>query len=431
MIKTMIYQNTIEFASQLDEQDPLKAFRSQFISPKHNGEDAIYLCGNSLGLQPVTAEKHINDQLSNWKKLAIEGFFTGDDPWLGYHKRLTNTLAGILGAKNEEITVMNSLTVNLHLLLVSFYMPTNKRFKIIMEGGAFPSDQYAIASQVRFHGFDARESVIEIFPREGEDTLRTEDILEVIASHADQLALVLFGGINYYTGQLFDMKAITVAAHEAGAYAGFDLAHAAGNVPLGLHNWDVDFAAWCSYKYMNSGPGGISGIFVNEKHFGDKALHRFEGWWGHREDRRFLMPPVFEADKGAAGWQLSTSPIMLLALHRAALDVFEQAGGLEPLRAKSELLTGYLEFLINEINKAKGIELFKIITPKNKQERGCQLSIVCRQNAKAIFNFLTDNGVIGDWREPNVIRLSPVPLYNSFKQVFETGRILAVSIDKS
>jgi len=425
----MIYHNTLEFASQLDEQDILKGFQSQFLVPKHNGRDAIYLCGNSLGLQPVTAQKYINDQLTNWKELAIEGFFAGNDPWLGYHKKLTHTLAGILGAKNEEITVMNSLTVNLHLLMVSFYKPVNKRFKILMEGGAFPSDQYAIASQARFHGYDPKRAIIELFPREGEFTLRTEDILKTIDDHADELALVLFGGINYFTGQLFDMEAITDAAHKASAYAGFDLAHAAGNVILKLHDWDVDFAAWCSYKYMNSGPGGISGIFVNEKYFGDKTLNRFEGWWGHREDKRFLMPPAFEAEQGAAAWQLSTNPIMLMALHKAALDIFEQAGGLVPLRAKSELLTGYLEFLINEINQNKGEELFTIITPKNKQERGSQLSIVCKQNAKATFNYLTENGVIGDWREPNVIRLSPVPLYNSFKQVFEAGRILAASVE--
>jgi kynureninase len=427
----MTYQNTLEFAIQLDEQDPLKDFRSQFLTPKHNGKDAIYLCGNSLGLQPVTAQKHINDQFTNWKELAIEGFFKGDDPWLGYHKKLTHTLAGILGAKNDEITVMNSLTVNLHLLMVSFYKPTDKRYKILIEGGAFPSDQYAIASQARFHGYDPKEAIIELFPREGEFTLRTEDIVKTINQHDDELALVLFSGINYYTGQFFDMEAITKAAHQAGVYAGFDLAHAAGNVILKLHDWDVDFATWCSYKYMNSGPGGISGVFVNEKHFGNKELHRFEGWWGHREDRRFLMPPVFEADKGAAGWQVSTSPIMLLALHRASLDIFEQAGGLGALSIKSELLTGYLEFLIAEINKNKGEELFTIITPKNKQERGCQLSVVCKQNAKATFNFLTANGVIGDWREPNVIRLSPVPLYNSFKQVFEAGRILAASVEEN
>lgn len=425
----MIYQNTLAFATQLDEQDSLKDFQSQFLVPKHKGKDAIYLCGNSLGLQPATAQYYISEQFKNWKDLAIEGFFNGDDPWLGYHKKLTGTLAAILGAKNEEITVMNSLTVNLHLLLVSFYKPTSKRFKIMMEGGAFPSDQYAIASQARFHGYDPADAIIELFPREGEFTLRTEDIIQAINENADELALLLFGGVNYYTGQLFDLGAITKAAHKIGAFAGFDLAHAAGNVILNLHDWEVDFAAWCSYKYMNSGPGGISGIFVNEKHFGNNGLHRFEGWWGHREDRRFLMPPVFEADQGAAGWQLSTSPIMLLTLHKAALDIFEQAGGIIPLRAKSEALTGYLEFMIHEINKKHGEELFTVITPKNKHKRGCQLSIVCKQNARATFNFLTDNAVIGDWREPNVIRLSPVPLYNSFKQVFEAGRILAAAVD--
>lgn len=424
----MNFQNTLEYATQLDEQDPLKDFQGKFLAPKHNGKDAIYFCGNSLGLQPVTARQYINDQLGNWQELAIEGFFAGDDPWLGYHKKLTGTLASIVGAKSEEITIMNSLTVNLHLLLVSFYKPTQKRFKILMEAGAFPSDQYALASQVRFHGYDPKDAIIEQFPRPGEDTLRTEDILKTITDNKDELALVLFGGINYYTGQCFDMAAITRATHDIGAIAGFDLAHAAGNVILKLHDWEVDFACWCSYKYMNSGPGGISGAFVNEKHFSDNSLNRFAGWWGHREDRRFLMPPQFEADRGAAGWQVSTSPIMLLTLHKAALDIFEQAGGMESLRKKSELLTAYLEFIINEVNQTNGDELFKIITPKNKQDRGCQLSIVCKQNAKATFNYLTDNGVIGDWREPNVIRISPVPLYNSFKQVFEFGQILSAGV---
>jgi kynureninase len=426
---TMNFQNNLAFATQLDEQDPLKDFQSKFLVPKHQGKDVIYFCGNSLGLQPATAQQYVSGIFNNWKELAIEGFFTGDAAWLGYHKKLTHTLSGIVGAKSEEITIMNSLTVNLHLLMVSFYKPTQNRFKIIMEGGAFPSDQYALKSQARFHGYDPKEAIIEIFPRDGEFTLRTEDILETINKHADELALVLFGGINYYTGQLFELETITKAAHIAGAYAGFDLAHAAGNVILKLHDWGVDFACWCSYKYMNSGPGGISGIFVNEKHFSDKTLSRFEGWWGYREDERFLMPPDFKPEQGAAGWQLSTSPIMLIALHKAALDIFEQAGGIIPLRTKSEQLTAYLEFLINGINEDKNDELFKIITPKNKQDRGSQLSIVCKQNAKAIFNYLADNGVIGDWREPNVIRLAAVPLYNGFKQVFEVGRILRASVD--
>ncbi|MDB5131775.1 MAG: kynureninase [Mucilaginibacter sp.] len=427
----IIYQNTLQFATHLDEQDPLKDFRSKFLVPQHNRREAIYFCGNSLGLQPVSAQNYINEQFDTWKNLAIEGFFKGDDPWLGYHKKLTKTLSGILGTKENEITVMNSLTVNLHLLMVSFYKPTKKRFKILMEGGAFPSDQYAMESQARFHGFDLKEAIVEVLPREGEYTLRTEDILQKINEHTDELALVLFGGINYFTGQFFDIAALTKAAHSAGAYAGFDLAHAAGNVSLQLHDWDVDFATWCSYKYMNSGPGGISGIFVHEKHLNDEKLHRFAGWWGYRQDKRFLMAPGFQPDTGAAGWQVSTSPVMLLTLHKAALDIFEEAGGLTPLRAKSDLLTGYLEFVINEINANKGEELFKIITPTNKAERGCQLSIVCKQNARETFNHLTDNGVTGDWREPNVIRLSPVPLYNTFKQVFEVGRILAAAVEEN
>lgn len=300
-----------------------------------------------------------------------------------------------------------------------------------MEGGAFPSDQYAMESQARFHGFDPKEAIVEILPRDGEYTLRTEDILQKINEHAGELALVLFGGINYFTGQFFDVRAITEATHQAGAYAGFDLAHAAGNVTLQLHDWGVDFATWCSYKYMNSGPGGISGIFVHEKHFNNKDLNRFAGWWGYREDKRFLMAPGFQPDAGAAGWQVSTSPIMLLTLHKAALDVFEEAGGLAPLRTKADLLTGFLEFVINGVNAKRGEELFKIITPKNKNERGSQLSIVCKRDAKKIFNYLTKNGVIGDWREPNVIRLSPVPLYNTFEQVFEVGRILAAALEEN
>jgi kynureninase len=375
----MIYQNTAEFAEQLDNADPLKEYRSRFLVPKHNGKDAIYLCGNSLGLQPASAKKCVEDQFDTWRDLAIEGFFKGAEPWLGFHKRLTGTLSGLLGAKPEEVSIMNSLTVNLHLLMVSFYRPNTKRYKILMEGGAFPSDQYAMASQARFHGYEPTAAIIELFPREGEFTLRTSDILQKIEEHADELALVLFGGVNYYTGQCFDMPAITKAAHVAGAIAGFDLAHAAGNVPLQLHEWDVDFATWCSYKYMNSGPGGISGVFVHEKHFNNPYLQRFEGWWGFRQERRFLMPSVFEPDLGAAAWQISTSPAMLLALHKASLDIFGEAGGIAPLRAKSELLTGYLEFLINEINEKHGDEPFKIITPKNAKERGCQLSIVCKQ----------------------------------------------------
>lgn len=421
----MNYQNDLVFAAQQDEQDPLKNFRSRFLIPQHNGQDAVYLCGNSLGLQPASAWQYLTDQLNTWKNLAVEGWFQGDDPWLDYHKQLTGSISRIVGANENEVAVMNSLTVNLHLLMVSFYKPNSKRFKIIMEGGAFPSDQYAIESQVKFHGLDPKEAVIEIFPREGEVILRTEDILKVIEQNKNELALVLFGGINYYTGQFFDLKAITDATHAAGAYAGFDLAHAAGNVPLQLHNWGADFACWCSYKYMNSGPGGISGIFVHERHFTDKELNRFAGWWGYCRDKQFLMAPGFDPEVGAAGWQVSTSPIPLLALFKASMAIFDDADGLDILRRKSIDLTGYLEFLIREVNQRQNEEIYKIITPANPAARGCQLSVVCKRNAKAIFNYLSQNGVIGDWREPDVIRLSPVPLYNTFEDVYKTAKLMA------
>ncbi len=427
----MIYQDTLEFAENLDAQDELKHFHNEFLIPKHEGRDAIYLCGNSLGLQPASAQKHLEAQLSNWKDLAVEGWFQGDDPWLQFHHQLKQPLAKLTGAKTEEITVMNSLTVNLHLLLVSFYQPNVKKYKILMEGGAFPSDQYAVESQVLYHGLEPEKAIIELFPREGELTLRTEDIISAIEQNADELALVLFGGVNYYTGQLFDMAAITKAAHNAGAYAGFDLAHAVGNVPLQLHEWGADFACWCSYKYMNSGPGGISGIFVHEKHFNNPQLKRFAGWWGYRPDKRFLMAPGFDPAKGAEGWQVSTSPILLMAVHKAALDIFEKAGGLDKLRHKSIMLTGYLEYLVLENNRRHNEQLFMIITPKDPQERGCQLSIVCKRNGKSTFNYLSKNGVIGDWREPDVIRLSPVPLYNSFKDVYDAAKLLDASLDVS
>jgi kynureninase len=425
----MNYQNSLTFAIQQDELDPLKEFRDRFLIPKHEGKDVIYLCGNSLGLQPKSAAQYIADQMANWQNLAVEGWFQGNDPWLEYHKPLAKSVAAIVGANENEVAVMNSLTVNLHLLMVSFYKPNSKRFKIIMEAGAFPSDQYAMESQVKFHGLNPKDAIIEISPREGEVTLGTEDILSCIKEHADELALVMFSGINYYTGQFFDLQAIAKAAHEAGAYAGFDLAHAAGNVPLKLHEWGADFACWCSYKYMNSGPGGISGIFVHQKHFTDKEMNRFAGWWGYRADKRFLMAPGFDPASGADGWQVSTSPIILLALFKASMAIFDDAGDIDNLRKKSVALTGYLEFLIGEINKGLNGNVFNIITPADDTMRGCQLSVVCNQNAKAIFKYLADNGVVGDWREPDVIRLSPVPLYSSFQDVFHTAKHLANAIE--
>jgi kynureninase len=423
----MDYQNTLQFAQTLDQQDELAPLRDKFIIPQHHGKDMIYLCGNSLGLQPKETASVIGEQLSNWGNLAVEGWFDGDSPWMFYHKQLTKPLAGIVGALESEVVAMNTLTVNLHFLMVSFYKPTTKKYKIMMEGGAFPSDQYAIESQVRFHGYKPEDAIIEVFPREGEETLRIEDILEAIAEHADALALVLFGGINYYTGQFFELEAITKAGHAVGAYVGFDLAHAAGNVPLQLHNWDVDFACWCSYKYINSSPGGISGAFVHEKHHQNQELDRFSGWWGYREDKRFEMKPGFKPQNGAEGWQASCSPVLLMAAHKAALNVFDYSDGIAPLRNKSKLLTGYLEFLIEEINTSHQKQLFKIITPKNADNRGCQLSIIC-ENGKAIFDKLVQNGVLGDWREPDVIRLSPVPLYNSFTDVYFAAKFLSEAV---
>ena len=414
----MIFENNLAFAKALDEQDEHRLLREEFWIPQHNGKDAIYLCGNSLGLQPKATMQEITSQLESWRELGVEGWFNGNDPWLTYHHKLLPPLARIIGAKPVEVTVMNSLTINLHLLMVSFYKPNLKKYKILMEGGAFPSDQYAVESQVRFHGFDPAEAVIEIFPREGEHILRTDDIINRINELDGELALVLFGGINYYTGQFFDLNAITKAAHAAGAYAGFDLAHAAGNVPLQLHDCGVDFACWCSYKYMNAGPGGISGIFIHEKHHSNQSLNRFAGWWGYKAHERFKMAPGFRAESGTEGWQVSTSPILLMASLHTSLQIFDKVGSVMGLKEKRVNLTSYLEFLINQINVKLNREQFKIITPSDIQSRGSQLSIICNTNGKAIFDYLASHGVIGDWREPDVIRLSPIPLYNSFEDVF-------------
>lgn len=420
----MNFENNLAFAQHMDQQDPLRDMRNEYLFPQHNGKPFIYLCGNSLGLQPKVAKEVLNVQLNNWQNLAVEGWFDGASPWMFYHKELKNLMAPIVGAKVTEVCPMNTLTVNLHLLMVSFYQPKAKKYKIIMEGGAFPSDQYAIESQVRFHGFDPADAIIEVKPRDGEYTLRTEDILKTIKDNANEIALVLFGGINYFTGQWFDMPAITKAGHEIGAIVGFDLAHAAGNVPLQLHDWDIDFACWCSYKYQNAGPGGISGIFVHEKHFDDQSLHRFAGWWGYKEAQRFKMEKGFIPEAGADGWQVSCTQVMPMALYHASLQLFEKAGFIDALRSKSITLTSYLFNLINQVNKALGEEQFKIITPPNVEDRGAQVSIIAKANGKEIFDQLVANNVLGDWREPNVIRLSPVPMYNSFEDVFKTGELL-------
>lgn len=420
----MNFENTLSFARLQDEADQLRHFRSQFLFPQHNGKDFIYLCGNSLGLQPKVAAEVLQGQLNNWANYAVEGWFDGNEPWMFYHKALKRLMAPIVGAFPSEVCPMNTLTVNLHLLMVSFYQPKGKRFKIIMEGGAFPSDQYAIESQVRFHGFDPKEAIIEVFPKEGEEILHTEDILAKINENANEIALVLFGGINYYTGQWYDMETITKAGHEIGAIVGWDLAHAAGNVPVKLHDWDVDFACWCSYKYQNSGPGGISGIFVHEKHFSNTKLNRFAGWWGYQESKRFKMEKGFVPETGADGWQVSCTQVMPMALYHASLQIFEQAGFIAPLREKSITLTSYLEFIVNEVNKELGLAQYKIITPQFSKDRGAQLSIIAQHNGKQIFDGLVANHILGDWREPDVIRLSAVPLYNSFEDVFLAGQAL-------
>jgi len=420
----MNFENTLAYAQSLDLRDPLHHLRDEFLFPQQNGNPFIYLCGNSLGLQPKSARSVLGKQLDNWQNLAVEGWFEGDSPWMFYHKELKKLMAPIVGANPAEVCPMNTLTVNLHLLLVSFYKPAQQRFKIIMEAGAFPSDQYAIESQVRFHGYDPADAIIEVAPREGEYTLRTEDIISRIEENGNEIALVLFGGINYFTGQWFDMEAITKAGHAAGAVVGFDLAHAAGNVPVKLHEWDIDFACWCSYKYQNGGPGGISGIFVHEKHFADQTLNRFAGWWGYQEETRFKMAKGFIPEQGADGWQISCSQVMPMALYHASLLLFESAGFMEPIRYKSMGLTNYLFYIIEQVNLAIGYEQFKIITPPENKDRGAQVSIVASGDAKGIFNRLVEHNVLGDWREPNVIRLSPVPLYNSYEDVFRTGELL-------
>jgi kynureninase len=420
----MTFQYSRSFAHQLDEQDTLKDFRQWFHFPTNAaGEDLLYFCGNSLGLQPRTAKQALDAELEDWAKHGVEGHFHGKNPWFHYHKFLTQHSAEIVGAREHEVVVMNQLTVNLHLLMVSFYRPTDSRYKIIMEAGAFPSDMYAIESQVKFHGFEYDQAVIELTPREGEHTLRNEDILDAIETHKDELALVFFSGVQYYTGQLFNIKQITEKAHSVGAIAGFDLAHAAGNAYLQLHDWHVDFAAWCSYKYLNSGPGNVSGIYIHEKHGLDPNTPRFAGWWGHKEDQRFLMKRGFIPEPGAAGWQMSNAPVFGMAVHQASLEIFHKAG-MKNLREKSKSLTSYLEFVLNYVQNHHASIAFDIITPSDPEQRGAQLSILVKENGKALFDHITANGVIADWREPNVIRLAPTPLYNRFEDVFALGEIL-------
>jgi len=416
----MNFEASAKFAQQLDEQDALKEFRNKFYIPKGpDGKEAIYFCGNSLGLQPKTVRDYIEQELKDWAELGVEGHFKARTPWMPYHEYLTEQMAEVVGAIPLEVVVMNSLTVNLHLLMVSFYRPTSKRYKIVIEKGAFPSDQYAVKSQIKFHGLNVSDALIELSPREGEFCLRTEDIERTLRENAESVALILLGGVNYYTGQAFDFRHITKIGHEIGAVVAFDLAHAAGNLELKLHEWNVDFAIWCCYKYLNAGPGAVGAAFVHERHARKFELPRFAGWWGHNKTTRFLMPPEFEPITGAEGWQLSNPPIFQMAALRASLEIFHQAG-MKALRQKSIMLTGYLEFLLNQLIGEK----LEIITPSDPDERGCQLSLRVSSKNRKILEDLIANGVIADWREPDAIRVAPVPLYNTFSEVFEFSQIL-------
>ncbi len=419
----MNYQNNLAFARQSDHDDPLKNFREKFFIPQHNAKDCIYLTGNSLGLQAKTTSKYVQQELDDWASLGVEGHFQAKNPWMPYHEIFPRQLSKIIGCKENEVVVMNQLTVNLHLLLVTFYRPTPQRYKIICEARAFPSDQYAFETQAKYHGFNPGDAVIEIAPREGEHTLRTEDIITTIQEHGDSVAAVVFGGVNYYTGQLFDMKAITEATHAAGAYAGFDLAHAAGNVELHLHEWEADFACWCSYKYLNSGPGGVAGAYIHEKHVTNKELPRFAGWWGYKKEARFKMEKGFDAIPTAEGWQVSNAPVLSMAAHKAALDIFEEAG-IDQLHKKRKELSGYLHYILNDINSRQPAKIIEVITPAGENERGCQVSMRMLKKGREIFDELIQQGVIADWREPNVIRVAPVPLYNTFEDVWRFGEII-------
>jgi kynureninase len=423
----MTFQNTREFAQQLDAQDELQHYRNEFLFPQHNGKNVIYFTGNSLGLQPKRTKKYVDDIMNDWSNMAVEGHFYAEKPWWDYHERFANPLSKLVGAKPSEVTVMNTLTVNLHLLMVSFYRPTKTRYKIICEEKAFPSDQYMFQTQVNFHGYKADDAIVEIKRREGEHNIRLEDIIAKINEVGDELALVLIGGVNYYTGQVFDMKTITEAGHKIGAMVGFDLAHAAGNVKLELHDWNIDFAAWCSYKYMNSGPGNASGCFVHEKHHANKDLSRFGGWWGHNKQRRFIMEPEYNPIVGADGWQISNLPILSLAPYLASVEMFDEVG-MEKLISKRNQITAYLEFILHEIDEEIDGTEFEIITPANQEERACQLSVFLHGQGRSLFDYLMKNGVITDWREPNVIRLAPAPFYCSYEDMYDFGQILKQGI---
>jgi kynureninase len=408
------FQAGEEFAAAMDARDPLAHFRGRFCLPRTNsGGECIYLCGHSLGLQPKAASSYLDQELRDWANLGVEGHFHAENPWMPYHRLLTQQTAALVGALPAEVVVMNSLTVNLHLMMASFYRPTTERHKILIERGAFPSDQYAVNSQIRFHGFDPASSLLELTPREGEFSMRDEDIELLIEREGDSIALILLGGVNYATGQVFDMAGITKVGQRKGCVVGFDLAHATGNIPLRLHDWGPDFAVWCSYKYLNGGPGCVAGCFVHERHARAWELPRFAGWWGHDEKSRFQMGPEFRPMAGAEGWQLSNPPILALAPLRVSMEIFSEAG-MERLRAKSVLLTGYMEFLLGQKASLK----FSIITPREPERRGAQLSIRLPSGGRMLCDRLAAEGVIGDWREPDTFRVAAVPLYNSYQDVY-------------
>ena len=419
----MQYEPTLEFARAQDEADPLRRYREQFHFPSLGTQELVYFTGHSLGLQAKNVSAAVQVELDEWAKYGVEGHFHATNPWYSYHERLTPAMAEIVGARDSEVVCMNSLTTNIHLLFVSFYRPDKHRYKIISEAKMFPSDRYLLETQVRYHGFDPDDAIIEVEPREGEWLIREDDILQAIASHADELALVFFGGINYFTGQVFNLPQLTEAAHAVGAAAGFDLAHAAGNVLLSLHDWDVDFAAWCSYKYLNSGPGNVGGIFVHEKHGRSFDLPRFGGWWGHDKNSRFQMKSGFQPMPGAEGWQLSNVPVLGMSAMKASLDVFAEVGMLA-LREKSTMLTGYLEYTIDMLAEEFPDAAISIITPRDPEQRGCQVSMDIAGRERKFFDDMIAAGIIADFREPCIIRVAPVPLYNSFEDVFIFGRVM-------
>jgi len=416
----MTYQNSLDYAKQLDQEDPISYLRNQFHIPRDkHGKEWLYFTGNSLGLQPKITSKYIEQELDDWANFGVEGHFEAKNPWLSYHELLTDTMAKVVGAKPIEVVVMNTLTTNLHLLMVSFYQPSKTKYKIIIEGDAFPSDRYAVQSQLSFHGFDPEEALIEWKPKEGKELLELEDLKSILDSQGDEVALLLIGGVNYYTGQYLDIKKIAELGHAKKCMVGIDLAHGAGNIQPNLHDSSIDFAAWCTYKYLNSGPGSLSGLFVHEKHAQRKDLPRFAGWWNHNKETRFNMRQPFDVMEGAEGWQLSNPPILSMAAIKASLDIFEKVG-MDALLKKSKKLTGFFEYLVNEIAS----DTIKIITPTNPNERGCQLSLQVKNADKNLHKKLTENNIITDWREPDVIRCAPVPMYTSFEDVYHMVTIL-------